>query len=454
METKDTAVSPYPRCADAADFFARQMREFADTNPVVAALETRFLESGVDILTLVDHWMLPASPDLADDLRDWGFIEETLDNGDSRAWTHPLARLPRVRLNTEVDVPLLALAVEDVSYFLERSGLSALRREGDDDSAYEVAEVSVPVGTLLVVARRGYRGFTPGFLDTGGALALSKVRESFRTRPRVGQETEIVEQAEERFTEALARVGPGRAVEEFFAAEREYYLGRNAAARWQYARQQELGIGWANHDHHTYRSSREGFRPLMRLWRAMGFSFRERFYAGAEAGWGAQVLEHPESRVILFCDVDMSPEELNIDFAETVLPSRDTLGTIGLWCALHGSSIAEAGMHHIECEFDFARCEAGYKNAGFGVMKPFTDLPMLKQAFTEPEMWTVTPERLADLTQRGLITAAQADTFAWHGAAGSHLEILQRWEGFKGFNKTGVSAIIRETDARLAVGVA
>lgn len=450
METKDTAVSPYPRCADAADFFARQMREFADTNPVVAALETRFLESGVDILTLADHWMLPASPDLADDLRDWGFIEETLDNGDSRAWTHPLARLPRVRLETRLESPVLALAVEDITAFLTASVLSA-HREGDDDSAYETAEVS---GRLRFVARRGYRGFLPGHLNETERVSLTAIREVFQTRPRAGREAEVVREAEQRFTVAAAQVGVGRAVEEFFAAEREYYLTRNAAARWQYARQQELGIGWANHDHHTYRSSREGFRPLMRLWRTMGFSFRERFYAGAEAGWGAQVLEHPESRVILFCDVDMSPEELNIDFAETVLPSRDTLGTIGLWCALHGSSIAEAGMHHIECEFDFARCEVEYKNAGFGVMKPFTDLPMLKQAFTEPEMWTVTPERLADLTQRGLITAAQADTFARHGAAGSHLEILQRWEGFKGFNKTGVSAIIRETDARRAAGVA
>ncbi len=43
------------------------------------------------------------------------------------------------------------------------------------------------------------------------------------------------------------------------------------------------------------------------------------------------------------------------------------------------------------------------------------------------------------------------ETFERTGAAGSHLEILQRWEGFKGFNKTGVSAIIRETDARRTV---
>jgi hypothetical protein len=432
------------------------MRADADANPAGASLARRLREAGaVDILTLVDHWTLPAAPDLVADLRDWGLVEETIDDGANRAWTHPLARLPRVRLDPHLRDPHLALATEDVSDFLEHSGLSAIRHEGDTDSAYENAQIAMPEGALYIVARSGCRGFLPGWLDEAGRKALAEVRAAFRTRPRQGREADVVQEAGRRFADAAVHIGQGRAVEEFFAAERDYYLARNAAARWQYARQQALGIGWANHDHHTYRSSREGFQALMRLWQAMGFSFRERFYAGAEAGWGAQVLEHPDSRVILFCDVDMSPDELTeADFREAVLAPRAALGTIGLWCALHGSSIAEAGMHHIECEFDFVRCEADYKAAGFGVMKPFTDLPILKQAFTEPEMWPVAPERLDDLRAQGAITPAQADAFARNGAAGSHLEILQRWEGFKGFNKTGVSAIIRETDARRAVGAA
>jgi hypothetical protein len=289
-------------------------------------------------------------------------------------------------------------------------------------------------------------------MNDAGRQALADAREAFANRLRDADESDVITDALARFRYAVALIGAGRAVDEFFAAERDFYLARNAAARFQYARQQEVGIGWANHDHHTYRSSREGFQPLMALWEAMGFVFRERFYAGADAGWGAQVSEHPISRVILFCDVDMSPAELDIDFLTVALPPRDGLGTIGLWCALHGSSIAQAGMHHIECEFDFAGCEAGYRAAGFGVMKPFTDLPMLKQAFTAPEKWTVAPDRLSALVASGAITEAQAATFATEGAAGSHLEILQRWDGFKGFNKTGVSAIIRETDARLAAG--
>ena len=446
------AVSPYPRCPAAADFALRRMQAFADVNPVAATLTATLEGVGCDIHALVDHWVLPASPDLIDDLTTWGYVEETADGLPSgeRAWMHPLARLPRVRSSRTVADAGLALAVEDIGLFLEKSGLQATVRAGDADSVYETADIAVPFGTLQIVARRGYRGFTPGVMDDASRKSLAAVRALFAARVRDADETEVFQDAGVRFTHATSLIGRDRAVDEFFAEERAFYLTRNAAARFQHARQQAVGIGWANHDHHTYRSSREGFQPLMRLWEQMGFIFRERFYAGADAGWGAQVSEHPVSRVILFCDVDMSPAELDTDFLHVPLEPRATLGTIGLWCALHGSSIAEAGMHHIECEFDFARCEAGFKAAGFGVMKPFTDLPMLKQAFTTPELWTVPAKRLAAVRALNAITDAQAAAFAQGGAAGSHIEILQRWDGFKGFNKTGVSAIIRETDARNA----
>jgi hypothetical protein len=169
-------------------------------------------------------------------------------------------------------------------------------------------------------------------------------RKAFDTRPRAGDELSVIAEARTRFEEAATILGWGRATEEFFAAERFYYLARNFAARWQYNRQVALGIGWANHDHHTYRCSRAAFKALIQLFVTMGFLCRERFYAGAEAGWGAQVLEHPESRVVIFADVDISPEELDLDFSEAQLPERESLGTIGLWCALHGSSIAQAGI--------------------------------------------------------------------------------------------------------------
>ena len=81
-----------------------------------------------------------------------------------------------------------------------------------------------------------------------------------------------------------------------FAAEREHWQRRNRAGQIQKACQDRLGLGWANHDHHTFRSSRSVFSLLIEILETFGFHPRERFYAGAEAGWGAQVMEQPVCR--------------------------------------------------------------------------------------------------------------------------------------------------------------
>jgi hypothetical protein len=431
----------WPRCPEAASLCEGLLERFLHENPMVQEMAHRFhAHAGVRLANLIDHWVVPRSILSVEELERVGMIESDVEG--EPVWHHPQARLPRFRVGAQWR---LAIAVEALEPFLQQNRWEPDRVEGDYDSAYQEAVGTLPQGELAVVVRRGYRGFRPGRLTEEMRVVLEEARRRLRVRPR---DDEALVEARRLVEELVDVLGAGRATDEFFAAEREYYMKRNRAARWQYARQQELGLGWANHDHHTYRSSRESFADLMELWRTSGFQFRERFYAGAEAGWGAQVLEHPDSRVVIFSDVDLSPEELFVDFAEQPLEPRDSLGTIGLWCALHGDSIGEAGMHHLEAEYDWEQVRALLMENGFGVMKPFTDLPILKQAFTEPEMWPVREERCKRLLQRGQITEKQAERFLWQGAAGSHLEILQRWEGYKGFNQAGVSAIIRETDAR------
>jgi hypothetical protein len=82
-------------------------------------------------------------------------------------------------------------------------------------------------------------------------------------------------------------------------------------------------------------------------------------------------------------------------------------------------------------------------------MAPFTTFPFLRQAFTEGERWPVSELRLTRLVQTGKITRAQAYQFRMNGGAiGSHLENLERNDGYKGFNQTGVSDIIARTDPR------
>jgi hypothetical protein len=238
-------------------------------------------------------------------------------------------------------------------------------------------------------------------------------------------------------------IGADMAAWAFLEAERCYWQSRNRAGRIQKARQDRLGLGWANHDHHTFRSSRSTFPMLMKIFLTLGFKKRERYYAGAEAGWGAQILEQPEARLIIFADVDLNPEEVSVDFASEALPELDRPGTIGLWCGLHGDSILESGMHHLEAKFDFEVLRDTLKDSGVNFMKPFSDFPHLRQAFSEGEIWRVAPERLEALRSSGKLSQDAYDRIKQNGAVGSHMENLQRRNGFKGFNQRGVSEIIR-----------
>ena len=115
--------------------------------------------------------------------------------------------------------------------------------------------------------------------------------------------------------------------------------------------------------------------------------------AGAQAGWGAQILEQPVEGIVAFCDVDLQPEETEIDFSRQVLPPSPKLGTIGLWVGLHGESFLDAGMHHLECRCDHELLRQQLAGAGVNTMAPFSDLPFLKQAFTEGERWPVRRDR-------------------------------------------------------------
>ena len=275
------------------------------------------------------------------------------------------------------------------------------------------------------------------------------VRELWRTRKRnFADDAQGIRNAFEVQHKAINLVGRDVACELFFVEEREFWERRNRAGRSQKRRQDLLGLGWGNHDHHTFRCSRVLFADLIRFLQEFGFEKRERYYAGAEAGWGAQILEHSVTGITVFADVDLMPDETEIDFSTKRLPEAPHLRTVGLWCGLHGDSLLQAGMHHLEARFDFSLLRDQLATEGVNTMKPFSDFTFLKQAFTEGERWRVAPNRIETLLNKGLITQEQADGFRRDGAVGSHLENLQRKGGFKGFNQKTVSVIIEATDPR------
>jgi hypothetical protein len=408
--------------------------EFLARNSFAANLAKRMKEeSGTRFIDWLDHLATPDPSGLADAgfvCREYGFAHEG-------------GIFPTII----VGPPGAAVKVESVADFLSVWRMN-VPIDAPPLASIRQARIASENGTeLWIMERHGRRGLKAQMPDPAMIL---KHQEAFRLRTRkFNDESDGIRQITALAEAAVSDLGIGYAADLFFAAEREFWQSRNRAARVQKSRQDRLGLGWANHDHHTYRSSRRHFAPMIALFEKLGMVCRERFYAGKDAGWGAQVMEHSEAGFVVFADVDLSPDELRGDFAHEGLEDRKELGTVGLWCALHGEAILQAGMHHLECQFDFdALKQQLEQEEKVNVMKPFTNFTYLRQAFTEGEIWPVEESRISALLANGQITAAQAEKFRHDGALGSHLENLERNEGFKGFNQTGVSDIIARTDPR------
>ncbi len=434
---------------DAEAWLRHLLQLFLAHNPFATKLAARMeSETGTRFLDWVDHIRLPKSDETSDLIFRLGFAP------DQRVFTpcyqHPGAIFPRLALSDEAGMAV-ALKVDAVADFLQAHRL-AVPIEGPLFNPVRQALVASAGDTeLWVVERHGSVSLDVNEVDQELRVASQRHLEAFRTRPRVLQNPlDGFAAAESRIESAIEDIGRDATCAYFFQSEREYWQRRCKAGAVQKARQDRLGLGWANHDHHTYRSSRACFVPLIHVFELLGFQMRERFTPGREAGWGAQVIEQPNAGITIFADVDMSPEELLGDFAHEPMPPRQELGTVGLWCALHGEAFLEAGMHHLECQFHFDLLREQLAREGVGMMKPFSEFPYLKQAFSEGDVWPVAEHRINALLAAGQITPPQAEQFRREGALGAHLENLERNEGFKGFNQTGINEIIASTDPRFA----
>jgi hypothetical protein len=424
--------------------------DFLSRCPQASALGERMrAETGTRFKDWVDFIEAPGDGEIQSRLEQVGFTREPRPGAEAH-YVHHGAIFPSILLGVGGPVRV-GIKVENLSDVCAANAVdNTFRSEGEAGSRFRWGQVFVSPGAeLWAVERHGYRGFVPVEDPLAVRLEAQHQLERLRRRQRnFAADAQGFARLHELLDEAIAMVGVDWACDLFFAAEREYWVRRNRAARAQKSRQDVLGLGWANHDHHTYRCSRENYRNVIGVLEKLGFRLRERFYAGREAGWGAQVLEQPVTGITIFADVDMSPEELTGDFAHGTLGPREELGTIGLWVALHGESMLQAGMHHLECQFDWHALREQLLREGVNTMQPFTTFSYLRQAFTEGEWWRVEDSRLGRLVAGGHLSPDEAGFIRENGAIGSHLENLERNDGFKGFNQQGVSDIIQRTDAR------
>jgi hypothetical protein len=419
-------------------------------------------ETSTRFVDWVDHLVLSDRPGFSREIEALGYAREQVGYAvDTPVYNHGGGVFPRLILapGSGPEVREVAIAVESVAAFSRAHDLG-LESIGAPLGPYRIGRIPGAQTSFAVVERRGYLGFEPypGDLARRGQMTPQRARDALAARElwqsrrrRFDDDAEGFDATEKTLSRVIDRAGcPDLACHLVFEVERDFWQARNRAAQVQKARQDRLGLGWANHDHHTFRCSRRYFPRLMRMFEALCFGLRERFHAGEHAGWGAQVLEHPTTGIVIFADLDLAPDETAHDFAHDALPELPRPNTVGLWVGLHGESILEAGMHHLEAKFDFDALRAAMKaEAGVETMPPFSDFPFLRQAFTSGERWRVDRRRADRLLALGWIDAAQHSRFLTEGAIGSHLENLQRREGYKGFNQHAVSAIIAATDPRL-----
>ncbi len=273
-------------------------------------------ETGTRFGDWIDSIFVPASDTLQARLSDAGFKRSP--SGDAcEIWSNMRGVFPRLVLHDQAATRVL-LKVESVIDFLAaHPGRISRPITGAPLSPLRLCMVDKSGDAeLWVVERHGCPAFLPPRSSPDQAIASAAHLESFRMRRRgFDDELEGFAHAERLVEDAITDLGVDWAADLFFAAEREYWQRRNRAGQFQKSRQDRLGLGWANHDHHTYRSSREHFSRLIAVFEKLGFICRERFYAGAQAGWGAQVLEQPAAGLVIFADVDLSPDELSADFA-------------------------------------------------------------------------------------------------------------------------------------------
>lgn len=426
--------------AAAERALARLLDAAHAANPAATAFASRLLkDTAIRTRDIVDHLTLPGSE-----------CEPFLSVGWARTGEGVLRN---VEGNFPPIVPsadaVVWLRVESVAQFLAANDVRA-EIEGTEYGPMRRARVfRGQEWQFGVIERNGYAGFEVPNVAPATIREARLVLQAFRSRRR---EFDAVEQGiahtQALVDQAVDAIGAHWACAAWLTAERDFWMRRCKSGALAKARQDAAGVGWANIDHHTYDGSREHFRQTIGILEKLGYELREMLYAGELAGWGSQVLEQPVIGSTIFADVDLAPEELNIDFAHEALPALPRHRRAGLLSALLGESILEAGLNHVAGLYDQQRFRAQLLQAGFATMAPFTDFPHLYQELTTGDWVAVDPGRVDALERAGHIGADEAERLRTAGSILSHLENIERNDGFKGFNREGIDSVLRKLDPR------
>lgn len=396
---------------------------------------------GLRLIDLLDYIRLAVPAAQKKLLTREGFVSYGNIAGIGTLYRHDHALFPfliveEVKSQKASTVLELAFKTEDLDHLQNVRGYSQPLREGKGSSFRRLSLSDTKGYTLSFVERKGNVRFEKDFKKVS-PQDLEEVHSLFgRYRDSNIRNVTDPEEAFKKTVEVIAKavhlVGIERAASEWVEAEVNYWEKGNRAGLVQGKFQRALGLGWSNKDHITYRNSKTFFPKTLEILSRLGFEKRERLRAEE---FTAQILEHPALGVSVFVDVDP--------------PEKKELGTVGLWVKLHGESMLSAGLHHVACRYDFVKVQEVLRKEGIFFRPPFSNFYDLKQAFTEGEKRLVPEAHGRRLLREGLITQPQFKQYVTEGAIYTHLEDIERRNGFKGFNPHSVNKTLRDTGKSL-----
>lgn len=436
---RDRDWQPQP---DAEATLRGWLAERLERNAAAAAFAAALLEgTAIRLRDLVDHVVF-ADPATRAAIEAAGWSET-----ESGVWRNPDGMFPPFVAG---EAETVWMRVEAVAQFVDAHRTSAPIEGEPLAPLRRVLAFPAKDTSFGVLERNGSPAFTP-LADDAEERRIARITlQRFRARRRQFDTVEAgLAHTEALVDAAIADLGsPHRACALWLMAEREYWQMRCHAAQVQKARQDALGVGWANIDHHTYDSSRAHYQHTIAILEKLGYELREMLYAGDMAGWGSQVLEQPVIGSTIFADVDLAPHEVDLDFAHEPLPVLDKHRRAGILCALHGESILEQGLNHVACFYDQKAMRGQMAELGIRMMPPFSDMPHLYQELTFGDWAAVDPARVDSLEIAGHLPADEAERIRAEGAIITHLENIERNEGYKGFNKPGIDGVLQKLDPR------
>ena len=431
-------------------FLTDQIKAFFVQNPEAHRLATKIEQrTSTFFLDWIDHIIIPEDKVQIEQLESYGYfpVDSTLTPDAVQGYWHQKSTFFPILLSEKRHIEFV-LKPERLDHFLQMIGKKS-NILGAPYSPLRYSQV-IQHGNCVLSAmeRRGSNQFFVSASQNDN-IPYQRALDRFIVRQRnFDSDCTGVDAIFTLLKDIRKHLSPARMTDAFFRAERQYWERSNRAGQLQKNSQDHFGLGWGNHDHHTYRSSRGNYQKLIQLFDYLGFHSREQFFAGEKAGWGAQVLEHPINQIVLFVDVDLTADERSQDFVHTPLEDRIQFNTVGLWVALHGESILQAGLHHLAVRLNFTQAQTTLKTMGIKTLPAFSNFTFLKQAFTEAQHTQLDPSRIQSLFHRESITPKESAIFGKEGGLHTHLENIQRNQGFKGFNQDSVSAIITALDPR------